>query len=63
MRPNQAYKLLHSKAKHKQNKDNLQNGRTYLKQCDEQGPNFQNIQTAHKTQNLKTTQSQNGQKT
>ena len=42
MEPNQTYKLLHCKGNHKQNEDNLQNGRKYL-QMKQQGPNFQTI--------------------
>ena len=51
MGPNQTYKLLHSKGNHKQNKKTTYRmGENICKQCDRQGLNFQNIQTAHTTQ-------------
>ena len=44
-------KLLHSKGKHKQNeKTTYRMGENICKQCDQQGLNFQNIQTPHTTQ-------------
>ena len=51
MGPNQTYKLLHSKENHKQY-ENLTYGlgENICKLCDQQGINFQNIQTAHTTQ-------------
>ena len=61
---NQTYKLLHSQGNHKQNKKTTYRlGENICKQCDQQGLNFQNIQTAHTTQYQKTTQSKNGHKT
>ena len=63
---NQTYRLSHSKGNHKQNeKRTYVMGENICKQCDQQGLNFQNIQTAHKTQqqNKQTTQLKNGQKT
>ena len=51
MRPNQAYRLLHSKGNHKQNeKTTYRMGENICKWCDQQGLNFWNIQTAHTTQ-------------
>ena len=51
MVPNQTYKLLHSKGNHKQNeKTTYRLGENIYKWCDQQGINFQNIQTAHTTQ-------------
>ena len=51
MGPNQTYKLLHSKGNQKQNeKTTYRVGKNICKQCDWQGLNFQNIQTAHTTQ-------------
>ena len=60
MGPNQTYK--HSKGKHKQNEKSYRMGENICKRCDQQGLNFQNIQTAHTTQQQKsqTTQSKNG---
>jgi len=52
MGPNQTYMLLHSKGNHKQ-KDNLHNGIKYFTLCNQQGLNFQNMQTAHSAQYLK----------
>ena len=66
MGPNQTYKLLYSKGNHKQNEKTIYRmGKNICKRCDWQGLNFQNIQTAHTTQQQKkqTTQSKNGQKT
>ena len=45
----QIYKLLHSKGNHK--KTTYGTGENICKRCDWQGLNFQNIQTAHTTQN------------
>ena len=54
MGPNQIYKLLHSIGIHKQNeKTNYRMGGNICKWCDQQGLNFQNIQT---------TQSKNGER-
>ena len=51
MGPNQTYKLLHSKGHHKQiEKKTYRLGENICKWCDQQGLNFQNIQTAHTTQ-------------
>ena len=51
MGPNQTYKLLHSKGNHKQNeKTTYGMGENICKQCDQQGLNFQDVQTAHTTQ-------------
>ena len=51
MGPNQTYKLLHSKGNHKQNeKTTYRMGEYICKRSDRQGLNFQNIQTAHTTQ-------------
>ena len=51
MRPNQTYKLLHSKGNYKQNeKTTYRMGENICKQCDQQGLNFQNTQTTHTTQ-------------
>ena len=51
MRPNQTYNLLHSKGNHKQNEKIIYRmGKYICKGCNQQGFNFQNIQTAHITQ-------------
>ena len=51
MGPNQTYELLHSKGNHKQNeKTNYGQGENTCKRCNQQGLNFQNIQSAHITQ-------------
>ena len=51
MGPNQTYKLLHSKGNHKQNEKTTYGlGKNICQWCDQQGLNFQNIQTAHTTQ-------------
>ena len=51
VRPNQIYKLLHSKGNHKQNVKTIYRlGENICKQCNQQGLNFQNTQTAHTTQ-------------
>ena len=68
MGPNQTYKLLHSKGNHKQNeKTTYGMGENIYEQCDQQGLNFQNIQTVHTTQQQQqknqTAKSKNGQKT
>ena len=66
MGPNKTYKLLHRKGNHKQKeKTTYELGENICKWCDQQGLNFQNIQTAHTAQyqNKKTTQSKNEQKT
>ena len=49
--PNQTYKLLHSKGHNKQNeKTTYRMGENVCKQCDRQRLNFQNMRTAHTTQ-------------
>ena len=54
MGPNQTYKLLHSKGNHKQNKKiSYRIEECICHQSDGQGLNFQNIQTAHTTQQQK----------
>ena len=54
MGPNQTYKLLLSKGNHKQNEKTTYGlGENICKWCDWQGLNFQNIQTAHTTQQQK----------
>ena len=51
MGPNQTYKLLHRKGNHKQNEQTTyQLGEKICKWGNQQGPNFQNIQTAYTTQ-------------
>ena len=51
MGPNQTYKLLHSKGNQKQNKKTAYRmGENICKQCNQQGLNFQNIHTAHTSQ-------------
>ena len=50
MGPNQTYKLLHSKGNHKQKEKAYGLGENICKPCDQQGLNFQNIQTAHTSQ-------------
>jgi len=51
MGPNQTYKLLHSIGNHKQNEKTTYGlGEDILQQYDQQGIDFQNIQTAHTTQ-------------
>ena len=51
MGPNQTYKLLHSKRNCKQNEKTTYGlGENICKQCDQQGFNFQNIQTAYTIQ-------------
>ena len=60
---NQTYKLLHSKANHKQNeKTTYKLGENICKPCNRQGLNFPDIRTAHSTQYQKnqTTQSKTG---
>ena len=57
MGPNWTYKLLHSKGNHKQNKKTTYGtGENICKWCDQQGINFQNIQTAHTAQYQKNKQ-------
>ena len=57
MWPNQTYKLLHIKGNHKQNeKTTYPMAENICKQCNQQGLNFQNIQTAHATQQQKNKQ-------
>ena len=54
MGPNQTYKLLHSKGNHKQNKKiSYRIEKCICHRSDGQGLNFQNIQTAHTTQQQK----------
>ena len=56
MGPNQTYMLLYSKGNHKQNeKTTYRMGENVCKQWNQQGINFQNIQTAHTTQYQKKT--------
>ena len=51
MWPNKTCDPLHSKVIHKQNENTTYRmGENIYKQCDQQGLNFQNIQTAHITQ-------------
>ena len=51
MGTNQTYKLLHSKRNHKQNKKTAYwMGENIHKGFDQQGLAFQNVQTAHTTQ-------------
>ena len=51
------YKLLHSKGNHKQNEKTIYSlEENICKWCDQQGINFQNIQTDHTTQNQKNKQ-------
>ena len=57
MGPNQMYKLLHSKGNHKQNEKTIYSlEENICKWCDQQGINFQNIQTDHTTQKQKNKQ-------
>ena len=57
MGPNQTYKLLHSKGSQKQNeKTTYGTGENICIWCDQQGFNFQSIQTAHTTQQQQKTQ-------
>ena len=57
MGPNQTHKLLHSRRNRKQNeKTTYGMGENICKQCDQQGLNFQNIQTAHTAQYQKNKQ-------
>ena len=54
---NQTYKLFHSKGNYKQNeKTAYELGEDICKWCNQQGLTFQNIQTAHTTQQQKRTQ-------
>ena len=50
MGPNQIYKLLHSKRNHEQNKKTTYRLEENICKCDQQGLNFQHIQTVHTTQ-------------
>ena len=51
MGPNQIYQILHSKGNHKHNeKTTYRLGKNICKRCDQQGLNFQNIRTAHTTE-------------
>ena len=51
MGPNQTDKFLHSKGNNKQNENTTYlMGETVCNQCDRQGLNFRNIQTAHTSQ-------------
>ena len=60
MGPDQTYKLLYSKGNHKQNeKTTYRMVENICKWCDQQGLNFQNIQTAHTTQQQKNKQLKN----
>ena len=68
MGPNQTYKHLHSKGNNKQKeKTTYRMGENICKQCDQEGRDLQNIQTAHTIQQKKKkkqiTQLKNGQKT
>ena len=54
MKRNQTYKILHSKGNHKQNRKTAYGiGENICKRFNQQGLNFQNIQTAHTTQQQK----------
>ena len=54
MGPNLTSKVLHSKGSHKQNeKTTYKTVENICKWCDQQWINFQNIQTAHTTQQQK----------
>ena len=59
---NQTYKLLHSKGNHKQTEKTYRLRENICKWCDQHGFNFQDIETAHTTQQLKTTQMESEQK-
>ena len=50
MGPNQTYKLLHSKGNYKHNEEITYRMGGDICKCDQQELNFQNIQTAHTTQ-------------
>ena len=54
MELNQTYKLLHSKESHKQNEKPIDSPMNWEKifanDCDQQGLNFQNIQSTHTIQ-------------
>ena len=51
MGPNKTYRLLQSKGNHTQNeKTTYRMGENICKWCNQQGLNFQNIQTTHTTQ-------------
>ena len=51
MGPNQAWELFHSKGNHKQSKKtSYRQGEKFCKWYNQQGLNFQNIQTADTTQ-------------
>ena len=66
MGPNQTDKLLYGKGNHKQNKKTTYGmGENICKRCNQQGLNFQNIQTAPTTQQQQNKQPnpKNGQKT
>ena len=66
MGPNQTDKLLYGKGNHKQNKKTTYGmGENICKRCNQQGLNFQNIQTAPTTQQQQNKQpnQKNGQKT
>ena len=66
MGPNQNYKLLHSKGKHKKKKNEKPTyrvGENICKWCNGQGLKFQNIQTAHTTRQQTNKQTKIGQKT
>ena len=57
VRSNQTYMPLYSKGNHKQSKNTTYRmGLTICKRCYQQGLNFQNIQTAHTTQQQKNKQ-------
>jgi len=53
MGSNQTYKLLHSKGNHKQTEKTYRLRENICKWCDQHGFNFQDIETAHTTQQLK----------
>ena len=56
MRLNQTNKLWHSKGNHKQNKDNLQNGRKYLQMMQPTRDSFPKYRNSSQNSNQKTTQ-------
>ena len=59
MGPNQTYQVLHSKENHKQSKEATYRIENIHKRYNQQGINFQNIQTVHTTQLQKETKQSN----
>ena len=60
MRSNQTSKLFHSKGSHKQNKKTVYRLKEYIcKWCNQQGLNFQNMQTIHTIQQQNKTKQNN----